>query len=256
MNLIFNARDALPSGGTIVIATHNRAVTQASDELAAGDYVALVVKDTGSGIPPELLSKVIEPFFTTKSVGKGTGLGLSTAYGFARQSGGTLRIESAVGRGTTVELWLPRSLEAPARPPVPAAAETPRRQPDGNGGSILLVDDSADLRELTAQSLRDSGFKVMTAAGGGEALAMIEREPQSFDVIVTDFAMPLVSGLDVVRFARNVRVDWPAVIITGFADAKAIADRPADVPVLVKPFSGAALVESINAVAERIAIRE
>jgi DNA-binding NtrC family response regulator len=154
-----------------------------------------------------------------------------------------------VGRGTTIELWLPRSLDAPARPQAAAPAIPSDRRAAESAGSVLLVDDSADLRELTAHSLRDVGFRVVTASGGAEALAMIEREPERFDVIVTDFAMPLVSGLDVVRFARNIRVDWPAVIITGFADAKAIGDRPSDVPLLLKPFSGAALVDSINAAA-------
>ena len=117
--------------------------------------------------------------------------------------------------------------------------------------SILLVDDSTSLRELTAQSLRDRGFDVTTAGGGAEALALIERDPERFDLIVTDFAMPLVSGLDVVRFARNLRSDWPAIIITGYADASALADRPADVPVLMKPFNDAALLDRINAVASR-----
>jgi PAS domain S-box-containing protein len=249
MNLIFNARDALPSGGTIIIASENRTVTEPTDELAAGDYVVLVVKDTGTGIAPELISKVVEPFFTTKSVGKGTGLGLSTAYGFARQSGGTLRIDSTVGHGTTVALWLPRSMEAPAEAAAPTEWRDREAAAGKSSGSILLVDDSAELRELTAQSLIDTGFDVTTAAGGAEALALIEREPDRFDVIVTDFAMPLVSGLDVVRFARNVRVDWPAVIITGFADASALADRPQDVALLVKPFSAATLIDSINAAA-------
>jgi DNA-binding NtrC family response regulator len=114
---------------------------------------------------------------------------------------------------------------------------------------VLLVDDSADLRELTAQTLIDTGFDVTTAAGGAEALALIEREPGRFDVIVTDFAMPLVSGLDVVRFARNVRVDWPAIIITGFAEAPALDERPKDVPLLIKPFSAATLIDKINAAA-------
>lgn len=250
MNLIFNARDALPAGGTIAIGAENRTVAQTSEELAAGDYVVIQVKDTGTGIPPELISKVIEPFFTTKSVGKGTGLGLSTAYGFARQSGGTLQIDSSLGHGTTVALWLPRSADAPVVVPAPPAqAEAPRAH--GKGGSILLVDDSAELRELTAQSLADCGFEVTTAAGGAEALALIERRPEHFDVIVTDFAMPLVSGLDVIRFARNLRVDWPAIIITGFADAVALADRPPDVPLIVKPFDPNVLFESINAATAR-----
>jgi PAS domain S-box-containing protein len=253
MNLIFNARDALPSGGTITISSENRTIGEPAHELAAGDYVVLLVRDTGTGIAPELISKVIEPFFTTKSVGKGTGLGLSTAYGFARQSGGTLTIDSTVGKGTTVALWLPRSAEAPAVAPAPSANRDNALPARRAGGSVLLIDDSADLRELTAQTLIDAGFAVTTAAGGAEALALIEREPRRFDVIVTDFAMPLVSGLDVVRFARNVRVDWPAIIITGFAEATALDERPDDVPLLIKPFNAASLIEKIDAVARHAA---
>jgi CheY-like chemotaxis protein len=245
MNLVFNARDAMSSGGTITVVAENRSTTPASDDLAPGDYVMLAVKDTGCGIEPDLLSKVVEPFFTTKAVGKGTGLGLSTVYGFARQSGGTLRIDSVVGQGTTMELWLPRSTEAPKR-----KAETRGRPelPKLDGAfSVLLVDDSANLLELTAQNLVERGFSVTTAAGGAEALQLMEKDPRRFDVIVTDFAMPLVSGLDVVRFARRLRADWPAVIITGYADSGVIKDRPVDVPVLVKPFSDADLADQIIA---------
>ncbi len=245
MNLVFNARDAMPAGGTISVVAGNRPGTPAADELAAGDYVVLAVRDTGSGIEPELLPKVVEPFFTTKAVGKGTGLGLSTVYGFARQSGGTLRIDSVVGQGTSMELWLPRSTEMPE----PQAGRS--GQPDVLNVkmpfSVLLVDDSANLRELTARSLAERGFAVTTAAGGAEALQLIESDPHQFDVIVTDFAMPLVSGLDVVRFARRLRADWPAVIITGYADSGAIEDRPGDVPVLVKPFSESELADHIIA---------
>jgi CheY-like chemotaxis protein len=191
---------------------------------------------------------VLEPFFTTKEVGKGTGLGLSMAYGFARQSSGTLRIDSEPGRGTRVELWLPRSLSAPVKA-VPAGWTDVTRARDlegrGSQSEILLVDDSATLRELTATMLREHGFIVTTAVGGAEALSMIEREPDRFDLIVTDFAMPLVSGLDVVRFARNHRSDWPAVIMSGYADASAIEDRPSDVVLLKKPFPPEALVGAI-----------
>ncbi|WP_292315050.1 response regulator [Mesorhizobium sp.] len=245
MNLVFNARDAMPTGGLISIRAENRTIDSRSDELGAGDYVVISVIDTGSGIPADLVAKVIEPFFTTKPVGKGTGLGLSTVYGFAKQSGGTLRIESVVGRGTAMQLWLPRSLEQPARSIEQNQVSRPRV--DGNGArpTILLVDDSDALRELTASSLRQRGFDVTCAAGGAEALARIEKAPQDFDVIVTDFAMPLVSGLDVIRFARNLKADWPAVIITGYADTKAIGDLPADVPLLAKPYKDQELVESI-----------
>lgn len=243
MNLVFNARDAMPSGGTMTVHAQNRTIETSSEDLSPGAYVVVTVKDTGAGIPQDILSKVVEPFFTTKPVGKGTGLGLSTVYGFMKQSGGSLRIDSTVGRGTAMELWLPRSVEQPtgdlAEPDldrVDAGKELP---------SILLIDDSSVLRQLTAQSLRQRGFVVTCAAGGAEALAIIERAPHDFDVIVTDFAMPLVSGVEVIRFARNLRSEWPAVIITGYADADAIADRPSDVPLLNKPFREKDLIESI-----------
>ncbi len=249
MNLVINARDAMPHGGTIGISAENAEIAGALGDLGAGDYVVIAVEDSGVGMAPEVLARVLEPFFTTKEVGKGTGLGLSMAYGFARQSGGTLRLDSEPGRGTRVELWLPRSRavlvpERPTRLPEEARAWTPPRH--GSEPEILLVDDSASLRELTATILREHGFIVATAAGGAEALSLIEREPDRFDLIVTDFAMPLVSGLDVVRFARNHRADWPAVIVSGYADASAIEDRPGDVVLLKKPFPPEALVDAIR----------
>lgn len=242
MNLVFNARDAMPSGGTITVHAQNRSVENRSEDLLAGDYVVMTVKDTGSGIAPDILAKVIEPFFTTKPVGKGTGLGLSTVYGFMKQSGGTLRIDSSTDRGTAMQLWLPRSLEEPSSPSL--EADVGHTLPAGRP-SILLIDDSSVLRQLTAESLRQRGFEVTCAGGGAEALAMIERAPDQFDVIVTDFAMPLVTGVDVIRFARNLRSDWPAVIITGYADAEDIANRPANVPLLGKPFRDKDLLDSI-----------
>ncbi|CAN7743973.1 response regulator [Mesorhizobium amorphae] len=245
MNLIFNSRDAMPSGGTISVHAQNRTTKTASQDLAPGDYVVITVKDTGAGIPPDILAKVVEPFFTTKPVGKGTGLGLSTVYGFVKQSGGSLRIDSVVGRGTAMELWLPRSIEQPASDAAESDGEQILVDVGKDRPSILLIDDSSVLRQLTAESLRQSGFAVTCAAGGAEALAMIEQEPHEFHVIVTDFAMPLVSGVEVIRFARNLRSDWPAVIITGYADADAIADRPSNVPLLNKPFREKDLIDSI-----------
>jgi signal transduction histidine kinase len=245
MNLVFNARDAMPSGGSIIIRARNRTITHGSDDLGPGDYVVVAVIDTGSGMPADLVAKVIEPFFTTKPVGKGTGLGLSTVYGFAKQSGGTLRIDSAVGRGTEVSLWLPRSLNEPGHTTEHEDATERRHYGNGSQPTILLVDDSNALREMTAASLRQSGFDVTCAAGGAEALATLERAPDDFDVIVTDFAMPIVSGVDVIRFARNLRANWPAVIITGYADTNAIGDLPQNVPLVGKPFGEGELIESI-----------
>ena len=246
MNLVFNARDAMPSGGTISVRARNRTIETSSEDLVPGDYVVISIKDTGVGIPQDILSKVVEPFFTTKPVGKGTGLGLSTVYGFMKQSGGALRIDSVVGRGTSMELWLPRSME---QPEANIAESQGERIVIESGGrplpSLLLIDDSSGLRQLTAESLRQHGFAVTCASGGAEALAIIERTPHDFDVIVTDFAMPLVSGVDVIRFARNLRSNWPAVMITGYADAEAIANRPEDVPLINKPFQERELIESI-----------
>ncbi|BCG83713.1 hypothetical protein MesoLj113b_72550 (plasmid) [Mesorhizobium sp. 113-3-3] len=243
MNLVFNARDAMPSGGTIVVHAKNRSLNATSQDLAAGEYVVVTVKDTGSGIPPDILEKVIEPFFTTKPVGKGTGLGLSTVYGFMKQSGGSLRIDSAPGRGTAMELWLPRSFDNSFNDNAASNEETVTYS--GKTPSVLLIDDSSVLRQLTAESLRQRGFPVTCASGGAEALAAIERAPHDFDVIVTDFAMPLITGIDVIRFARNLRGDWPAVIVTGYAEADTISDRPSDVPLLSKPFREKDLIEGI-----------
>ncbi|OBQ74069.1 response regulator [Mesorhizobium sp. WSM3873] len=258
MNLIFNARDAMPSGGTVLVRTSNRSVGHAGDELPAGDYVVVAVEDTGTGIAGDMISKVVEPFFTTKPIGKGTGLGLSTVYGFAKQSGGTLRIESEVDRGTIIELWLPRSNQpqdvteaiAAAGAEAVEAADAERATAVGERSlTVLLIDDSHSLREMTAMSLRQSGFEVVGASGGAEALAAIEREPDRFDVIVTDFAMPLISGIDVIRFARNLRAGWPAVMITGYADAEKIVERPLDVALVGKPFDEKDLVVAIHAAA-------
>jgi CheY-like chemotaxis protein len=234
----------MPSGGTITIRLCNR-TSPATEDLAAGEFVTVTVCDTGSGIPAPLISKVIEPFFTTKEVGKGTGLGLSMAYGFANQSGGTLRIESSVGKGTDVEIWLPRSHQVTSSVPIDFS-DSPAQISPRSRAHILLVDDSATLRRLTEMQLVEEGYDVTSAAGGAEALALIERDQQSFDIIVTDFAMPLMTGLDVIRFARTVRSDWPAVIITGFADAAAVAERPDDVAVVTKPFGLQKLVQAIE----------
>ena len=247
MNLVINARDAMPEGGSIAIRAQNRRTEEASAELAAGDYVVLRVEDTGEGIAPEHMDKILEPFFTTKAVGRGTGLGLSTVYGFARQSGGALKIDSVLGRGTGVEIWLPRAKGelTPHRAPAPQV-QSPSAPPRERQPSLLLIDDSTELLDFTGQHLRDCGFDVVGAQGGAEALALLEKDPDRFDVIITDFAMPLVSGLEVIRFARSLRAGWPAIIITGYADTEAMANRPADVPLLNKPFQPEELVRRIN----------
>ena len=238
MNLIINARDAMPDGGRVSMSARNERLDGgAVVGLPAGQYVVLSVADTGVGISPELLEEVMEPFFTTKEVGKGTGLGLSMVYGFVKQSGGAIKLESTVGKGTTVEIWLPRAAKDAA-----ARVKTKSRtRPGGDGRSqplkILLVDDHEGVRATTAAMLEDLGHSVIQASGGHETLSILTTDPSSCDLIVTDYAMPHLSGAEVIRRARELHPGLPAIIITGYADTQSISYRPDDVLVLAKPFT-------------------
>ncbi|HET7710284.1 MAG TPA: response regulator [Sphingomicrobium sp.] len=236
MNLIINARDAMPSGGVITIEVENRALgPDDSLPLPTGDYVVISVLDRGCGIPSEQIEKVLEPFFTTKEIGKGTGLGLSTVYGFAKQSGGTLRLQSKIDEGTRAELWLPRSTGQAL--PVPALESDPQEPVATRSLNVLLVDDHAEVRATTAAMLRDLGHETVEAASGAEAIDLLNGKAAAFDMLITDYAMPRQSGTEVVRLARQKRSDLPAVIITGYADAEEIGGRPTDVGLLMKPFT-------------------
>ncbi|MDP9086107.1 MAG: response regulator [Pseudomonadota bacterium] len=247
LNLIINARDAMPTGGTIRMVARDRELKREDHGLAAGNYVVLSVTDTGCGISPDHLEQVLEPFFTTKEVGKGTGLGLSMVYGFAQQSGGAFRLASEVGEGTTAEIWLPRAMMAqvPAAAPVELGlAETPPLD-------ILLVDDHADVRRTTAAMLEELGHRVVEAQSGHDALALLDVADRPCDLIVTDYAMPRLSGTDLVREARSRRARVPALIVTGYADADAIGERPADVAILAKPFTLEGLSRAVACAADR-----
>ena len=202
VNLIINARDAMPAGGTVTITIENRKL---EDEnwagLAEGDYVLLSVGDTGTGIAPDRLEKVMEPFFTTKEPGKGSGLGLSMVYGFAKQSDGAFRLKSDVGVGTTVELWLPRA------PPGVAPGERAISKEDcaaaPKGLRILLVDDHSEVRSTTAAVLSDLGHEIVESSNGAEALAKLEGGDCRYDLMISDYAMPNLSGTDFLRQARR-----------------------------------------------------
>jgi signal transduction histidine kinase/two-component SAPR family response regulator len=244
MNLIINARDAMPAGGTVTISAENRKV---EDEelpgIAAGDYVRLAIQDRGTGIAREHLEKVLEPFFTTKEVGKGSGLGLSMVYGFAKQSNGAFRLDSEPGKGTTAELWLPRAPEQKKKQKATAGKElcsTPSRPL-----RILLVDDHEEVRNTTAAMLCDFGHEVVEAATGTRALEALRGGDCSYDLMITDYAMPHVSGAEFLRAAREICPGVPALMITGYADADAISDRPEAVEVLLKPFTPRKLEEAI-----------
>jgi CheY-like chemotaxis protein len=240
VNLIINARDAMPAGGTVTLSAENRQL-QADNwaELPPGEYVQLAVTDTGTGISADDLEKVMEPFFTTKELGKGSGLGLSMVYGFAKQSNGAFRLRSEVEKGTTAELWLPRAPQH-ERAEALAAKEEPRCKPD-RSLRILLVDDHAEVRSTTAAVLEDLGHEVAEAANGGEALHLLKDRQSDYDVMISDYAMPHQSGTEFLREARELCPGVPALIITGYADADAISDRPEGVEILLKPFTASRL---------------
>jgi len=239
VNLIINARDAMPAGGTVKILAENRKL--AEEELpgiAAGDYVRLAVEDSGTGISPEDLERVMDPFFTTKEVGKGSGLGLSMVYGFAKQSNGAFQIDSKLGSGTTAELWLPRAPEASLRV---QAAVPESRAVKLRPLKVLLVDDHAEVRNTTAAVLQDSGHEVLEAASGRDAIETLKGRTCDFEILITDYAMPHLSGTEFLREARLLCPDIPALLITGYAQAEMIGDRPEGVEILLKPFTPNAL---------------
>ncbi len=215
VNLGINARDAMPKGGDLTIETANvhldDAYAAANPEVTPGDYVMLAVSDTGAGMTPEVAERALEPFFTTKPPGQGTGLGLSMIYGFARQSGGHLKIYTEAGLGTTVKLYLPRSDQVDLAATAPVGVVLPR-----GSESILLVEDNADVREMAERQLRELGYRVRSADSGPAALALIAAE--SFDLLFTDIVMPGgMTGYELAAAARARRPGLRVLFTTGYA---------------------------------------
>jgi CheY-like chemotaxis protein len=251
LNLALNARFAMPHGGRLTIATANVQLDEPSAvqnaEVAAGDYVMLAVTDTGTGMSAEVIERATEPFFSTKPSGLGSGLGLSMIYGFARQSGGYLRIESNVGIGTTVRLYLPRASDSSAVMPSLPEAETP--DPRGNE-AILLVDDNPALRDVTQRHLIALGYVVQALANGPEALNVL-RSGARFDLLFTDVVMPEgLSGYDLADAARVLQSDLKVLFTTGYAgdlaaDGEARRDRQ---PMLRKPYQQRELAIAVRSV--------
>jgi signal transduction histidine kinase len=239
LNLVINARDAMPSGGTIAIGLRQCDHAQA-DDLQAGSYVAITVRDTGTGMDPETLKRAIEPFFSTKELGKGTGLGLSMVHGLAVQLKGALRLSSAPDIGTAAELWLPvvvgPVLALGTAPLEPSACSPAAR--------ILLVDDDPLVSASTVVMLEDLGHAVTEVASGTEAMAVL-RSDAAIDLMITDYAMPRMTGLDLARAARATRPGLLVLLTTGYAD------RPdgegTDLPRLSKPYSQEQLSAQIAA---------
>lgn len=244
LNLCLNARDAMPEGGRIDISMSNLPADVTSAQalgVSPGCYVEIMVRDSGVGMPPDVAAKAFEPFFTTKPIGKGTGLGLSMIYGFARQSGGQTRIESESGRGTSVTIYLPASVEgAPDASPVSGQ----RRAVDVHGASVLVVDDDPTVRELVADALREAGFQVSEVADGAEALRALSTLAV-LDLLLTDVGLPGgMNGHQLADAVRKVRPELHVLFMTGYAEGVSLGSSGlgAKMEIMIKPFELADLV--------------
>lgn len=244
MNLVINARDAMPNGGVVRIRTAPEQISN-DPELPDGRYLRISVQDDGTGMSPEVLDRAFEPFFTTKGVGKGTGLGLSMVYGVARQSGGRAEIVSAPGEGTTVSILL-REVEGE---PEDATGDVPERTVR-TALHVLVVDDDPDVRLMTAAMLEDLGHRVSTADGGGEALKLLDSTKP--DMLLLDFVMPEMNGAELARRVRDRGIDAPILFATGFAESAAIEAALGEPPIVLrKPFDLVALAQALTDVRER-----
>ncbi len=253
LNLALNARDAMPDGGRLTILASNRVVgpEHATVDLPPGEYVSVTVADSGRGMSEETLARVFEPFFTTQAPGMGSGLGLSQVHGMVRQSGGDVRIETRLGIGTRVTMLLPRSLADPV--PYVAAGPPPRAAPAfAPDRTMLLVDDDDDVREVTAALLSDSGYTVLQAASGASALELLADASRRIRFVIADYAMPGMTGRELLNHVRQTRPDLPFLLITGYADFAALTDDGLLADQIVrKPFRSGELIDRIQLVWER-----
>ena len=244
LNLVVNARDAMPQGGTISVRTSNVSLDQAQASLRSpmtpGDYVLLSVSDTGLGMDEKTKALIFEPFFTTKEVGKGTGLGLATVYGVVKQSGGFIWVESSPGNGTSFEIYLPKAQGKPSE------MERETKLPSSSRGSetILVVEDESGVRELACAFLKVSGYAVLEAKDGLDALDVVSRHQGKIDLVLADVVMPRMSGPDLVTRLRTIRPDTRAILMTGYAEYSGSDSQQVSpqAHVLQKPFSIGSLV--------------
>ncbi|WP_425074624.1 ATP-binding protein [Sagittula sp. S175] len=252
MNLVVNARDAMPEGGEILVETESRVLREPLKRdraiVAPGTYVSVRVIDEGVGIPADKLQKVFEPFFTTKRPGEGTGLGLSTVYGIVKQTGGFIFVDSVVGQGTCFTLLLPAHEAAPEVTQPPVAIEKDNKIPQKGSGVVLLVEDEAPVRAFAARALRLRGYTVIEAETAEDALKTLDDEALAVDIFVTDVVMPGMDGPTWVRKARETRPDTRVVFVSGYAE-DAFGEGAEAIPnsvFLPKPFSLSELTETVH----------
>ena len=242
LNLAVNARDAMPDGGRLTIATANvpQGAKSKPTELAAGDYVSVSVSDTGTGMTDEVVRKAFEPFFTTKPVGSGTGLGLSQVYGIAKQTGGTVSIDTKVGRGTTVTVYLPRTIALPVVRPSDDFRTVPLR---AHEATILVVDDDRDVRRLAVSCLESLGYEVL-AADGGHAALDVATSNAKIDMVLIDIAMPEITGVEAMEAILKKRPAVPFLYMTGYVGLTKLDQS--EQRVLKKPFTIAELAAKVE----------
>ncbi|MGH7970307.1 MAG: ATP-binding protein, partial [Limisphaerales bacterium] len=242
-----NARDAMPTGGSLRLSAANVTITaenqQAGPKVPPGDYVLLRVADTGSGIPPDLLTKIFQPFFTTKAPDKGTGLGLSTVASIVKKHGGVVDVESIPGKGTTFKILLPATESKSNIPTLPTTGELPV----GHGQLILVVDDEQMVVELAKTTLENFGYRVITAPNGLEAVAVFQAHQAEIKLLLTDTDMPVLDGLSAIRTIRNMTPGLPVIAASGAErnlNDRANGDLKA-VSLLAKPYGMAQLLEAV-----------
>jgi CheY-like chemotaxis protein len=247
MNLAINARDAMPQGGRLTIETGNvdldRTYARLHPGVEPGFYVLLAVTDTGHGMTPEVLARAFEPFFTTREPGKGTGLGLATVHGIVKQSGGHVWVHSEPGQGTSFKIYLPRVDEPAEKVEAPAVEEPPPRGSE----TVLLVEDDASLRELIRECLESTGYTVIEARHGAEALGICERGPTPIDLVMTDVVMPGMSGRELADRLRLSRPEIRVLYMSGYTgDAVVLHGVLREDAFLQKPFTAAALARAVR----------
>lgn len=246
LNLVINSRDAMPDGGAIAIETDNVALARkellSSPDVAPGPYVMVAVRDTGAGMPPHIMARAFEPFFTTKDIGQGTGLGLSMVYGFVKQSGGHVTIESAVNAGTTIRIYLPRAIEQAAieQPGLAAPVKLP-----GGSETILLVEDDEEVRAYSRDILKNIGYRVLEAHDYPSAKAALNSDP-GIQVLFTDVGLPGANGKQLADDAAQWRPDLRVLFTTGYAHGV----LQGDANLLAKPFTPEALAFKMRAIIE------
>jgi two-component system cell cycle sensor histidine kinase/response regulator CckA len=247
LNLAVNARDAMPSGGKLLVQTESvelQPVAAAMAGIAPGSYLELTVSDTGCGIDGDTIARIFEPFFTTKEVGKGTGLGLSTVFSIVRQSNGGIRVHSEPGKGTTFKIYFPR-VDAP--PQVSSPPDVPLG-PDGPHHTVLVVDDDPHVRRSVCRLLSIHGFAVISAPDAATAIDIFREYGQVIDLVMTDLVMPIVNGRGLAKRLRELRPDVRVLFMSGFADQTVLANEAGDHDdrVIHKPFTGAEIARAIR----------